>query len=156
MYTQYIEYFQIILWSLLLTVAASAHKVVESTEDIGPEEFANVTTLYPVANQNTNNNIHNESTTKNNTENEASDKKEEKPKTEAASWKIEAAYAESTLDKDNATTAALEVEQKNETKEFRPSQHLGDFLDADVAPTRETFDSFTPINIKKPASGFVR
>lgn len=146
---------QIILWSLLLTAAASAHKVVESTEDIGPEAFANVTTLYPVANQNTNNNSHNDNTNKNSTENDDSiEKKEEKPKKEVTSWKIEAAYAESNLDKDNATTAVPEVGEKNETKEFRPSQHLGSFLDDDVAPAKETFDSFTPV-IKKPASGFV-
>lgn len=124
---------------------------MESTEDIGPEAFANVTTLYPVANQNT----HNENTTRVNTETEESDRKEEKAKPEATSWKIEAAYAESMLDKDNATTTAPQEEPKNETKEFRPSQHLGDFSDDDVTPTRVTFDSFTPV-IKKPASGFVR
>lgn len=147
---------------------------MESTEDIGPEAFANVTTLYPVANQNTNiktknendineNNANNENNTdndnntnnKNNKNNENNmDTKKDKPL--ATSWKIEAAFAESNLDKNDTTTVAPEVEQKNETKEFKPSQHLGSFFDADyVAPTGATFVNFTPV-VKKPASGFLR
>lgn len=46
----------------------------------------------------------------------------------------------------------------NDSKEFKPSVHLGDFFDEDSfgtvpLPTKPSFDAFSPL--KKPPSAFI-
>ncbi|KAL0829470.1 hypothetical protein ABMA28_004232 [Loxostege sticticalis] len=130
----------------LLIATAAGHRVTESTEDVPPDAFKNTTTLYPVSNHTTNDS-----------------KEKTKINTDATVWKLETAFAESNLDKmaDNSTSSESETvekenKMKNESKEFKPSPHLGTFFEdesLEIIPTKETFGDFKPL--KKPASGFV-
>lgn len=114
--------------------------MVDSTEDLGPEAFSNITTLYPITNTS-------------NTTTPDQDPKEDssKSKSDATVWKIDAKFAQPDREADNDNMTKIE---KNVTKEFRPSQHLGSYIEVEGGPTGSSFESFTPI--KKPASGFER
>ncbi|CAG9788448.1 unnamed protein product [Diatraea saccharalis] len=116
----------------------------ESVEDAIAITSQNTTTLYPISNKTIIN-------------------KDTKPETiekikDATSWKLETAYGESDAVKgEENSQESNEVNKTAEAiKEFKPSPHLGTFLDVDsfdITPTKPTFDDFRPL--KKPPTGFI-
>lgn len=152
------------MWLLLPNV--NSYVVKDSTEDI-PNN--NITTLYPVTytGNNTGPKTHLEDNQKTQTEN-----KDTKIKSEATGWKIETAFSESKLPEkeeesekkiaetkedsngmDSKEEAVLE-RPENHTKDFKPSQPLGDYFDLDdVLPPQKEDGGFSPFT-KRPYSSF--
>ncbi|XP_060804355.1 uncharacterized protein LOC132902588 [Amyelois transitella] len=126
----------LLVWSFLVAVTAG-HRVTESLES---DEAQNTTTLYPVP----------EAAPRNSSE----EHKEKKSNSnESTSWKIEAAFAESKLPEDFKDNQTKERDEKNCSKEFRPSPPLGIIGDSEESLRTRAQDNFIPM--KKPASGFL-
>ncbi|XP_073946486.1 uncharacterized protein isoform X2 [Choristoneura fumiferana] len=124
-----------IIWTVLIITSTSCHEVTETQE-----ETDNITTLYPIR----------FNSSSNGTQSKTLD-----------SWKTGTSYSE-TLNKDGNKTESKEepvIEKPgNDSQEFKPSVHLGDFFDEDSfgtvpLPTKPSFDAFSPL--KKPPSAFI-
>jgi hypothetical protein len=141
---------------VFLATSAACHRVTESIEDLPPEAFFNTTTLYPVAKK-TEDIVNKTVNAVNKTEvtvNKTEDRKEypnHKIASDETAWKIKTAFVDTENKGDNVTESP-KANKTNDGKEFKPSQHLGTFFEAE--PTRPTFDDFRPL--KKPPNGYFR